>query len=124
MYLYKYCITTSPPPPPPLGSQSVGMLIRLQGFDKGIFGGNFHTHNSLHLPPGLDVVCYSNGQVTPLLATSYIYFPSYIYIRCSRISTPSHPSSHPPSQPLLQDYVRGIRYCYRQIQTGRHGFNA
>lgn len=43
------------------GSQSVGMLIRLQGFDKGLFGGNYHTHNSLPLPPGLDVVCYSNG---------------------------------------------------------------
>jgi hypothetical protein len=43
------------------GSQSVGMLIRLQGFDKGLFGGNYHTHNSIPLPPGLDVVCYSNG---------------------------------------------------------------
>jgi hypothetical protein len=38
-----------------------GMVIRLQGFDKGVFGGNFHTHNSLYLPPGLDVVCFSNG---------------------------------------------------------------
>ena len=28
----------------------------------GIFGGNFHTHNSLYLPPGLDVVCYSSGH--------------------------------------------------------------
>ena len=43
------------------GNQSVGMLIRLQGFDMGLFGGNYHTHNSLPLPPGLDVVCYSNG---------------------------------------------------------------
>jgi hypothetical protein len=43
------------------GSQSAGMLVRIQGFDKGIFGGNFHTHNSLSIPPGLDVVCYSNG---------------------------------------------------------------
>jgi len=43
------------------GKQKNGMLIRLQGFDKGVFGGNFHTHNMLHLPPGLDVVCYSNG---------------------------------------------------------------
>jgi len=43
------------------GQRPCGMVIRLQGFDKGIFGGNFHTHNSLHLPPGLDVVCYSNG---------------------------------------------------------------
>ena len=43
------------------GNQSVGMLIRLQGFDKGLFGGNYHTHNSVPLPPGLDVVCYSNG---------------------------------------------------------------
>lgn len=44
------------------GTQSVGMVIRLQGFDKGVFGGNFHTHNSLTIPPGLDVVCYSNGK--------------------------------------------------------------
>ena len=43
------------------GKQAAGMMIRLQGFDKGIFGGNFHTHNSIPLPPGLDVVCYSNG---------------------------------------------------------------
>lgn len=43
------------------GKQPCGMVIRLQGFDKGVFGGNFHTHNSLHLPPGLDVVCFSNG---------------------------------------------------------------
>lgn len=43
------------------GRQPNGMVIRLQGFDKGVFGGNFHTHNSLHLPPGLDVVAYSNG---------------------------------------------------------------
>lgn len=44
------------------GKQSNGMVIRLQGFDKGIFGGNFHTHNMLSLPPGLDVVCFSNGS--------------------------------------------------------------
>eukprot|EP00591_Stephanopyxis_turris_P010386 CAMPEP_0195522446 /NCGR_PEP_ID=MMETSP0794_2-20130614/20624_1 /TAXON_ID=515487 /ORGANISM="Stephanopyxis turris, Strain CCMP 815" /LENGTH=822 /DNA_ID=CAMNT_0040652207 /DNA_START=461 /DNA_END=2929 /DNA_ORIENTATION=+ len=39
-----------------------GMVFRLQGFDKGKFGGNFHTHNMLHMPPGVDVVCYSNGE--------------------------------------------------------------
>ncbi len=44
------------------GAQSVGMVVRLQGFDKGVFGGNFHTHNMLHIPPGLDVVCFSNGR--------------------------------------------------------------
>lgn len=40
-----------------------GMIVRLQGFDRGLFGGNFHTHNSLSnvLLPGLEVVCYSNG---------------------------------------------------------------
>jgi len=43
------------------GKAPNGMLVRLQGFDRGIFGGNFHTHNALHMPPGLDVVCYSNG---------------------------------------------------------------
>jgi hypothetical protein len=26
-----------------------------------VFGGNFHTHNALHIPPGVDVVCFSNG---------------------------------------------------------------
>ena len=44
------------------GKQSNGMMIRLQGFDKGIFGGNYHTHNSVSIPPGIDVVCYSNGS--------------------------------------------------------------
>jgi deoxyxylulose-5-phosphate synthase len=43
------------------GRENAGLYIRLQGFDKGTFGGNYHTHNSLHIPPGLDVVCYSNG---------------------------------------------------------------
>eukprot|EP00756_Hemistasia_phaeocysticola_P034406 Hpha_TRINITY_DN16518_c4_g1::TRINITY_DN16518_c4_g1_i1::g.134215::m.134215/K11381/bkdA; 2-oxoisovalerate dehydrogenase E1 component len=43
------------------GKRPNGMVIRLQGFDRGVFGGNFHTHNMLHLPPGLDVVCFSNG---------------------------------------------------------------
>lgn len=43
------------------GQQSNGMLLRLQGFDKGVFGGNFHTHNMLSIPPGLDVVVFSNG---------------------------------------------------------------
>jgi len=43
--------------------QKRGMIVRMQGFDRGLFGGNFHTHNSLaHIPPGVDVVCYSNGQ--------------------------------------------------------------
>lgn len=43
--------------------KSSGMVIRLQGFDRGVFGGNFHTHNSLaHIPPGMDVVCFSNGS--------------------------------------------------------------
>jgi 2-oxoisovalerate dehydrogenase E1 component len=44
------------------GNQANGMVIRLQGFDKGVFGGNFHTHNELHIPAGLDVVAYSNGE--------------------------------------------------------------
>ena len=44
------------------GARPNGMVVRLQGFDKGLFGGNFHTHNALHMPPGLDVVCYSNGE--------------------------------------------------------------
>eukprot|EP00755_Sulcionema_specki_P025692 Sspe_Gene.83899::Locus_55048_Transcript_1_1_Confidence_1.000_Length_2406::g.83899::m.83899/K11381/bkdA; 2-oxoisovalerate dehydrogenase E1 component len=43
------------------GKQPNGMIFRLQGFDRGVFGGNFHTHNILHIPPGVDVVCYSNG---------------------------------------------------------------
>ena len=44
------------------GKSPNGMIIRLQGFGSGKFGGNFHTHNSLHMPPGIDVVCYSNGE--------------------------------------------------------------
>lgn len=39
-----------------------GVFFRLQGFGRGVFGGNFHTHNIVHLPPGLDVVCFSNGR--------------------------------------------------------------
>lgn len=40
-----------------------GMIVRLQGFDRGLFGGNFHTTNILpHVPPGVDLVCYSNGS--------------------------------------------------------------
>ena len=44
------------------GKSPNGMIVRLQGFGRGRFGGNFHTHNVLHLPPGIDVVCYSNGE--------------------------------------------------------------
>jgi pyruvate/2-oxoglutarate/acetoin dehydrogenase E1 component len=43
------------------GQKPNGMIVRLQGFDRGVFGGNFHTHNSLTMPPGIDVVCFSNG---------------------------------------------------------------
>ena len=43
------------------GKQPCGMVVRLQGFGPGLFGGNYHTHNMLHMPPGVDVVCYSNG---------------------------------------------------------------
>ncbi|RYG66969.1 hypothetical protein EON64_08505 [archaeon] len=44
------------------GTQPNGMIVRLQGFDRGIFGGNFHTHNMLNIfVPGVDVVCFSNG---------------------------------------------------------------
>lgn len=45
------------------GQQPTGLLLRLQGFDRGIFGGNYHTHNLLTFQaPGLDVVCFSNGK--------------------------------------------------------------
>jgi 2-oxoisovalerate dehydrogenase E1 component len=45
------------------GQQQNGMIVRLQGFDRGLFGGNFHTHNMLtHMPPGVDVVSFSNGH--------------------------------------------------------------
>jgi TPP-dependent pyruvate/acetoin dehydrogenase alpha subunit/pyruvate/2-oxoglutarate/acetoin dehydrogenase E1 component len=44
------------------GQRGTGMVFRLQGFDRGTFGGNFHTHNMLSMPPGVDVVCYSNGE--------------------------------------------------------------
>ncbi|KAH9260200.1 hypothetical protein BASA81_001369 [Batrachochytrium salamandrivorans] len=42
--------------------KQTGVIFRLQGFDRGKFGGNFHTHNTLYLPPGLDVLCFSNGR--------------------------------------------------------------
>lgn len=49
--------------PEKAAAKPLGMIVRLQGFDRGVFGGNFHTHNMLsHMPPGVDVVCYSNGQ--------------------------------------------------------------
>ena len=44
------------------GNQSNGLILRLQGFGNGLFGGNFHTHNTLYIQPGIDVVCYSNGD--------------------------------------------------------------
>lgn len=44
------------------GRQANGMVIRMQGFDRGLFGGNFHTHNWLPLLPGVDVVATSNGR--------------------------------------------------------------
>ena len=43
------------------GKCPVGMIIRLQGFDWGMFGGNFHTSDELRIPPGIDVCCFSNG---------------------------------------------------------------
>jgi hypothetical protein len=43
------------------GRQRDGLVVRVQGFDRGKFGGNFHTHNMVSLPPGVDAVCYSNG---------------------------------------------------------------
>mmetsp|Transcript_4283 Transcript_4283/g.6144 ORF Transcript_4283/g.6144 Transcript_4283/m.6144 type:complete len:802 (+) Transcript_4283:222-2627(+) len=47
----------------PKKKKKTGMIIRLQGFDRGLFGGNFHTHNMLnHIPPGVDVICFSNGR--------------------------------------------------------------
>eukprot|EP00055_Hartaetosiga_balthica_P006411 m.20037 g.20037 ORF g.20037 m.20037 type:complete len:807 (+) comp5207_c0_seq1:104-2524(+) len=39
----------------------MGIIYRMQGFGPGVFGGNHHTTNLIPLPPGLDVVCYSNG---------------------------------------------------------------
>jgi TPP-dependent pyruvate/acetoin dehydrogenase alpha subunit/pyruvate/2-oxoglutarate/acetoin dehydrogenase E1 component len=45
------------------GKRPNGMIVRLQGFDRGLFGGNFHTTNVLpHVPPGVDLVCFSNGE--------------------------------------------------------------
>ena len=44
------------------GRQANGMVIRMQGFDRGLFGGNFHTHNWLPLLLGVDVVATSTGR--------------------------------------------------------------
>jgi len=45
------------------GKQPNGMVLRMQGFDEGVFGGHFHTANAPPVfgIPGLDVVAYSNG---------------------------------------------------------------
>ena len=51
------------------GRQPNGMVLRMQGFDEGVFGGHFHTANGPPVfgVPGLDVFCFSNGRdwVTP-----------------------------------------------------------
>jgi 2-oxoisovalerate dehydrogenase E1 component len=46
------------------GKQPNGMVIRMQGFDEGVFGGHFHTANAPPVfgIPGLDVLCFSNGR--------------------------------------------------------------
>ena len=46
------------------GQQPCGMVLRMQGFDEGVFGGHFHTANAPPVfgIPGLDVLCYSNGH--------------------------------------------------------------
>lgn len=39
-----------------------GMVVRLQGFEPGMFGGDFQrTYYFLHSIPGIDILCYSNG---------------------------------------------------------------
>jgi hypothetical protein len=40
-----------------------GMVVRLQGFEPGMFGGDFQrTYKVLHHSiPGIDILCYSNG---------------------------------------------------------------
>ena len=40
------------------------MVLRMQGFDEGVFGGHFHTANAPPVfgIPGLDVLAYSNGR--------------------------------------------------------------
>jgi hypothetical protein len=73
-----------------------GMIIRLQGFDRGIFGGNFHTHNSLsHIPPGVDVVCYSNGP-DYVRGMRYAYYQAkysgriIVFVDCTHILNLRH----------------------------------
>ena len=46
------------------GRQPNGMVLRMQGFDEGVFGGHFHTANAPPVfgIPGLDVFAYSNGH--------------------------------------------------------------
>ena len=40
------------------------MVLRMQGFDEGVFGGHFHTANGPPVwgVPSLDVLCHSNGH--------------------------------------------------------------
>lgn len=46
------------------GRQPNGLILRMQGFDEGVFGGHFHTANAPPVfgIPGLSVLCYSNGR--------------------------------------------------------------
>lgn len=88
------------------GRQPNGMVIRLQGFDKGIFGGNFHTHNMINIPPGLDVVCFSNGRdyvrgMRFVCCTFIVRF--FIFINCIYIQI-----CYSPGQGRKNGHVRGL----------------
>lgn len=59
----QHWLSSAPDNPENKSKKKNGMIVRLQGFDRGLFGGNFHTHNMLsHMPPGVDVMCFSNGR--------------------------------------------------------------
>ncbi len=79
----------------------------MQGFDKGVFGGNYHTHNMIATPPGLDIVCFSNGWdwVTPAI----VLFSAFYEFLCLK-----------PNAELLCFQVRGMRHAVRQARAGRY----
>jgi hypothetical protein len=95
------------------GRHPNGMIIRLQGFDKGVFGGNYHTHNTLQIPPGVDVVCYSNGED---YARGWRFVkPMPLPLACSPQDAFAHLVIHP-----TQRAVRLLRrYAVEQASAGR-----
>jgi 2-oxoisovalerate dehydrogenase E1 component len=82
--------------------QPNGMIVRLQGFGKGVFGGNFHTHNTLYMPPGIDVVRPLSSWLTLLRLlcselshedpAALVFFSVFFFCSTGRYATPTAPT--------------------------------